>query len=175
MEAGDADLRATALREATEEMGPLPPQLDFVGEPLLTRCVCVWVSAPCFCCAPLRHDSLLFVPLDGMWRVGLQHARRNRCCVGALPAINRGSNARIETNPRRRGKRGQKHFYTFHARLAQPFTPVLNDEHNAHRYFSLDELAAAGDADLHPVVRLLLREPLLRQRLGGGGGGGGGP
>lgn len=32
---GDADLTATALREAEEEMGPLPPLT--VGPPLLTR------------------------------------------------------------------------------------------------------------------------------------------
>lgn len=78
----------------------------------------------------------------------------------------------------KRGKRGQKHYTVFVARLAPEdrasWRPQLNEEHSAWRWFPLAELLAANSAvPLHPVVELALLEPLHRQQvlaaIGGGG------
>jgi 8-oxo-dGTP pyrophosphatase MutT (NUDIX family) len=59
-----------------------------------------------------------------------------------------------------RGKRGQKHFTVFAATVAPEaraaWTPTLNEEHTAWEWLPLE--AAAAREDLHPVVRIVLRE-----------------
>jgi len=60
----------------------------------------------------------------------------------------------------RRGKRQQKHFTVFLARLTPEerasYAPTLNEEHSQWRWFALAD--AKTRDDLHPVVTLLLGE-----------------
>ncbi|KAL4458616.1 hypothetical protein ABPG75_013481 [Micractinium tetrahymenae] len=76
-----------------------------------------------------------------------------------------------------RGKRGQKHYTVFVARIGPEdrasWQPQLNEEHSDWRWFRVAELQAANPP-LHPVVALALqasphREAVLAAIAGGAG------
>jgi hypothetical protein len=68
---------------------------------------------------------------------------------------------------RRRGKKGQKHFTVFVARVPpsvrSSFQPELNEEHTAWRWFPATQ--AALRSDLHPVVAAALAAEPNKQRV----------
>lgn len=49
----------------------------------------------------------------------------------------------------------------FVCKLLQSFEPVLNYEHSAFKWFNINSVSAMGN--LHPVVRLIFSEPLVKQ------------
>lgn len=67
----------------------------------------------------------------------------------------------------RRGKRLQKHYTVFVASVEQEirdsWQPALNDEHIEFEWVNLR--CAASRPDLHPVVALLLRDPVHQGEL----------
>lgn len=80
----------------------------------------------------------------------------------------------VESVLTKRGKRGQKHYVVFVARISPEvrasWQPHLNEEHSAWRWFPLAELTA-GNTLLHPVVELaLMHDPWRRPVLAAVGG-----